>query len=277
MRQSKGQIGARYVFLIIGAFLILSPLYITIITPFKTPMENAKSFFTFPRTFYTENFTTILTSPRYYRALLNTIYVTVFTLVGSVMVMPMMSYAIARSMKHRRLYRIIYYYILLGIFIPFQVKMMPLAKLMFSLKLLNPTGLAILAIGASACEATFLYVGYFSSIPAEIEEAAHIDGASTRKTFTAIIIPLITPMISTIMIKDGLWMWNDFMMPLIVLNRSWKHWTLTLFQYNFKTEYTTDYGLSFATLVLSILPIMIFYTFMQKHIISGLTSGSVKN
>ncbi len=276
MKQSKLTMTGKYILLGLGALLILSPLYITIITPFKTPMENSVSFFSFPRTLYLDNFKTILSSPRYYQALLNTIYVTVFTLIGSVLVMPMMSYAISRSMHTHRFYRFVYYFILMGIFIPFQVKMMPLAKLMSSLRLLSPTGLILLAIGSAACESTFLYVGYFSSIPKDIEEAAYIDGASTRKTFSAIILPLITPMISTIMIKDGLWMWNDFMMPLIVLNRTWRYWTLTLFQYNFKTEYTTDYGLSFATLVLSILPIMIFYTFMQKKIISGLTSGAVK-
>lgn len=277
MKRLTIKTSVQYVLLFIGVLLIVLPLYITIITPFKTSVENAKSFFSFPSTLYLDNYTTILTSERYYRALLNTVYVTTFTLLGSVLVMPMMSYAIARSMGSSRVYRFMYYFLLMGIFIPFQVKMMPLAKLMSSLKLLSPTGLIFLAIGAAACESTFLYVGYFASIPREIEEAAYIDGASTAKTFRLIIIPLITPMISTIMIKDGLWMWNDFMMPLIVLNRSWKNWTLTLFQYNFKTEYTTDYGLTFATLVLSILPIMVFYSFMQKKIISGLTSGSVKS
>ena len=236
MKQSKLTMTGKYILLGLGALLILSPLYITIITPFKTPMENSVSFFSFPRTLYLDNFKTILSSPRYYQALLNTIYVTVFTLIGSVLVMPMMSYAISRSMHTHRFYRFVYYFILMGIFIPFQVKMMPLAKLMSSLRLLSPTGLILLAIGSAACESTFLYVGYFSSIPKDIEEAAYIDGASTRKTFSAIILPLITPMISTIMIKDGLWMWNDFMMPLIVLNRTWRYWTLTLFQYNFKTE-----------------------------------------
>ena len=277
MKQNSFSAAGKYLLLSLGALLILSPLYITIITPFKTPIENSSSFFSFPESLFLDNFKTILFSPRYYQALFNTIYVTVFTLLGSVLVMPMMSYAISRSMKTQKFYGFVYYFILMGIFIPFQVKMMPLAKLMSWLNLLSPTGLILLAIGSAACESTFLYVGYFSSIPKEIEEAAYIDGASTQKTYSAIILPLITPMISTIMIKDGLWMWNDFMMPLIVLNRSWKNWTLTLFQYNFKTEYTTDYGLSFATLVLSILPIMIFYSFMQKKIISGLTSGSVKS
>lgn len=277
MKQRKTTSFIQYLLLGLGALLILSPLYITIITPFKTPLENSASFFSFPKSLYLQNFIEILSSPRYYRALFNTVYVTIFTLLGAVLVMPMMSYAISRSMKTSWIYRFIYLFILMGIFVPFQVKMMPLAKLMSWLDLLSPTGLVILAIGSAACESTFLYVGYFNSIPKEIEEAAYIDGASTRQIFQLIIFPLITPMISTIMIKDGLWMWNDFMMPLIVLNRSWKNWTLTLFQYNFKTEYTTDYGLSFATLVLSILPIMLLYSFMQKRIISGLTSGSVKS
>jgi raffinose/stachyose/melibiose transport system permease protein len=266
-----------YAILCVGVLLIIFPLYMTIITPFKTPAENTASFFTFPSSFYLENFKTILTSERYYRAFLNTVYATVCTLLGCLCVMPMMGYAISRSMDHSKIYKGIYFFVLLGIFIPFQVKMMPLVKLMGSFRFMNIPGFVILAIACTTSESIFLYVGFLNSIPKDMEEAACIDGASTNQTFQRIVFPLMTPIISTIMIKDGLWMWNDFMMPLVILNRSWKQWTLTLFQYNFKTEYTTDYGLSFATLVLSMLPIMIFYSFMQKNLISGLTTGALKS
>ena len=84
-------------------------------------------------------------------------------------------------------------------------------------------------------------------------------------------------MLATVLIKQGLWMWNDFMLPLITLNRGWKDWTLTLFQYNFSTEYSINYSLTFATFVASMLPLLIFYCFMQKSIIGGLTSGAVKS
>ncbi|MEG2315227.1 MAG: ABC transporter permease subunit, partial [Clostridia bacterium] len=103
------------------------------------------------------------------------------------------------------------------------------------------------------------------------------DGATTAQTYFKVVFPLLRPIIATVLIRDGLWIWNDFMLPLITLNRSWKYWTLTLFTYNFKTQYSIDYSLTFASFVLSMLPIMIFYVFMQKHIIGGLTSGAVKS
>ena len=110
-----------------------------------------------------------------------------------------------------------------------------------------------------------------------MEEAAYIDGAGTFLTYRCIVFPLLKPMLATVLIRQGLWMWNDFMLPLITLNRSWKYWTLTLFQYNFQTDYAVDYSLTFATFVMSMLPILVFYCFMQKAIIGGLTSGAVKS
>ncbi|MCH3917951.1 MAG: carbohydrate ABC transporter permease [Spirochaetia bacterium] len=154
---------------------------------------------------------------------------------------------------------------------------MPLVILMSRLKMMNTTGLILLAIGSSTCEAVFLYVGFLDSIPRSMEDAACIDGATTAQTFRLIIFPLMRPIIATVLIKNGLWMWNDFMMPLIILNRTWKNWTLTLYQYNFQSKYTTNYALAFAAFVISMLPIMIFYVFMQKDIIGGLTNGAVKD
>lgn len=266
-----------YFVLILGLILILFPLYITIVTAFKTNVQTAKSFFTPPLPATMENVWVILTSKEYWSAFKNTAYITVFVLLGNMIIMPAMSYAIARSMPSSRVYRWIYYFLLLGIFIPFQVKMMPLVKMMSYLHMLNPTGLIILCISSSTCESVFLLVGYMGAIPQEMEEAAYVDGASTFQTYTKIVFPLLKPMLATVLIKMALWTWNDFMLPLVTLNRSWKYWTLTLFQYNFKTEYMINYGLTFATILMSMLPILIFYAFMQKYIISGLTSGAVKS
>jgi len=266
-----------YTLLIIGALFIILPMYITIITPFKTMKENSLSFFSFPTSLYLGNFHTILTSPQYYAAFFNTVYVTTGTLVLSFIIHPMMSYALSRSIQQKPRYTYLYYFLLAGIFIPFQVKMMPLVILMSRINMMNTTGLICLAIGGSTCESVFLYVSYLNAIPQDMEEAAYIDGASTNKTYRLIILPLMKPIVATVLIKNGLWMWNDFMMPLIILNRTWKNWTLTLFQYNFQTQYTTDYSLSFATFVMSMLPIMIFYVILQKHIIGGLTHGAIKD
>lgn len=276
-QRSKGFSFIVYALLIMGGLCIILPMYITFITPLKTMRENSLSFFSFPSSLYLGNFHTILTSPKYYAAFINTLYVTAGTLLFSFMLHPMMSYALSRSMQQKKGYKYLYYFLLAGIFIPFQVKMMPLVILMSRINMMNPTGLICLAIGGSTCESVFLYVSYLNAIPCDMEEAAYIDGASTSTTYRLIILPLMKPIIATVLIKNGLWMWNDFMMPLIILNRTWKNWTLTLFQYNFQTQYTTNYSLSFATFVMSMLPIMIFYVILQKHIIGGLTHGAIKD
>ena len=236
-----------------------------------------RAFFSLPIPIYLESFKEVLFSEKYYRALMNTVYITAIVLFGNVLIMPAMSYAVARRMPRSRWYRYVYFFLLLGIFIPFQVKMMPLVKMLSSLDMMNPTGLAILCISSSTCESVFLFVGYMGAIPVDMEEAAQIDGASTFLTYRAIVFPLLKPMMATVLIKQGLWIWNDFMLPLITLNRSWEDWTLTLFQYNFQTEYSINYSLTFATFVVSMMPLIIFYCFMQKMIIGGLTTGAVKS
>lgn len=266
-----------YFILILGVLLIILPLYVTVVTALKSNEQSAQSFFSLPIPIYLESFKEVLFSEKYYRALMNTVYITAIVLFGNVLIMPAMSYAVARRMPRSRWYRYVYFFLLLGIFIPFQVKMMPLVKMLSSLDMMNPTGLAILCISSSTCESVFLFVGYMGAIPVDMEEAAQIDGASTFLTYRAIVFPLLKPMMATVLIKQGLWIWNDFMLPLITLNRSWEDWTLTLFQYNFQTEYSINYSLTFATFVVSMMPLIIFYCFMQKMIIGGLTTGAVKN
>ena len=266
-----------YAILILGLLLIVLPMYITLVTAFKSTEQSSVSYFTLPNPIYLDSFKEILSSERYYYAFGNTVYVTAFVLLGNLIIMPPMSYAMARKMPTSRAYRYMYYFLLLGIFIPSQVKMMPLVKLLSMLDMLHPTGMSILCISSSTCESVFLLVGYMSAIPKDMEEAAYIDGASTFLTYRTIVFPLLKPMLATLLIRQGLWMWNDFMLPLVTLNRSWKYWTLTLFQYNFQTDYSVDYSMTFSTFVMSMLPILIFYCFMQKHIIGGLTTGAVKS
>lgn len=277
MNHGKTNAIVRHVLLLVGVAFIILPLYMTIITAFKTPAENMASFFAFPKSFNLENFKSVLEGGGYFRAFFNTVYITALVILGNMIIMPAMSYAISRSMDTSRIYRIAYYFLLLGIFIPFEVKMMPLVKLMSWLHMLHPTGLVILCISSSTCEAVFLYVGFLYSIPKEMEEAAYIDGATTLQTYTKVVFPLLKPMMATVLIRNGLWIWNDFMLPLVTLNRSDKFWTLTLFQYNFRTEYSVDYSRTFAAFCMSMLPILVFYVFMQKNIIGGLTSGAVKS
>ena len=134
------------------------------------------------------------------------------------------------------------YFFLLGIFLPWQVRMMPVVKLMGWFNLLSPLGITLLYIAHATCESMFLYVGYLSTVSTSIEEAAYIDGASTFQIYGSVILPLMKPILSTVLIREGLAIWNDFQLPLITLNRSYKMWTLTIYLNNYQSEYGVNYN-----------------------------------
>ena len=276
MRTTKKGKFFLYLILTLGALLILFPMYITITTTFKTPAESAVSFFTLPKSLYLGNYATVLQDEKLYYAYGNTILITVVSLLGKMLILPPMGFALSRGMKQNRFFKGLYFFFLLGIFLPWQVRMMPVVKLMGWLGLLSPLGITLLYVAHATCESMFLYVGYLATVSDSIEEAAYIDGASTFQVYTRVILPLMTPILSTVLIREGLAIWNDFQMPLITLNRSSKLWTLTIYLNNFQSELSVDYNLSFACLMLTCLPIVIFYIIMQKQIMGGLTSGAVK-
>lgn len=258
------------------ALLVVLPMYLTVITSFKTPSESSKSFFNLPQQLYWGNFQSVLSTDGYFQYITNSVVITFFSLAAIVLLVPMVSYAISRNAKHPY-FKALYGYLLIGIFVPFQVIMLPLVKFLNGMNLCNQFGIIIMYVTLSFAQGAFLAVGYLKSIPLEIEEAAHIDGCSTFQTFWRIVYPLMKPIVITILIIDVLWVWNDFMLPLVLLNKSNAYWTLPLFQFNFKSQYAFDYNLAFAAFFLSMLPIIIAYAFLQKHIMGGLTDGAIKS
>ncbi len=265
-----------YLFLICGAALIIFPMYLTVITAFKSTEELTKSIFSFPTTLYLGNFVEVITKSGFLNSVINTVFITIAACCGVVLVVPLVSYAIARNMDHKQYYKFLYYFLLIGIFVPFQVKMMPLVQVMSGFHMLNVTGITVVYIASSVCEGVFLYVAFIQGVPGELEESAYMDGAGTLRTYWQIIFPLLKPMTATVLIMDGLWFWNDFFLPLLALNKTPDNYTLTLFVYNFKSQTTVNYSLIFAGLLLAMLPIMVLYVFLQKQIMGGLVNGAVK-
>ena len=275
MRTRKKNIPV-YVILTLGALLILFPMYITLATTLKTSSESANSFFTLPKSLYLGNYQKVLEDSKLYYAYGNTLMVTLVSLIGEMIILPPMGFAVSRGMKDKKFFRGLYYFFLLGIFLPWQVRMMPVVKLMGWFNLLSPLGITLLYIAHATCESMFLYVGYLSTVSTSIEEAAYIDGASTFQIYSRVVLPLMKPILSTVLIREGLAIWNDFQLPLITLNRSYKMWTLTIYLNNYQSEYGVNYNEAFSCLILTCLPIIIFYVLIQKQIMGGLTSGAVK-
>jgi raffinose/stachyose/melibiose transport system permease protein len=265
-----------YTFLAGGIMLIFIPAYFVFVSSFKSNNEIITNFFALPKSLFLDNFKSIMGRQLFFRYFYNSVWITVLGLLGGFIILPMTSYPVARMMGRSRFYKYLYYFLLLGIFVPFQVKMLPLIKMTSMLGMMNKAGLVIVYLSGSICEGVFLYVGYIASLSLSIEEAAYIDGASPFQTYLRIVLPQLRPMTATIMITNGLWFWNDFMLPLLMLNRSERNWTLVLFQYNFRTKFSIDYSMIFTTLFISMIPILLLYAFFQKNIMGGLTGGAVK-
>ena len=253
--ERKAMIG-KYILLILGSVLILVPLLATLFSSFKPTKDIVDNFFGFPTNFTWDNFSRLLADGigGYYW---NSVVITVLSLLAVMIFIPMAAYSIARNMSKRKAFTIMYTLLILGIFVPFQV--------------------ILLYLTYAIPQTLFLYVGYIKiSIPESLDEAAEIDGANKFTTYFRIIFPMMKPMHATTMIINALWFWNDFMLPLLVLNRDSKMWTLPLFQYNYAGQYFNDYGPSFASYVVGIISITIVYLFFQRHIIAGMSNGAVK-
>ena len=265
-----------YTVLTLGALLVFFPFYLTVVSSLKDMSDIFSNFFGLPRHIVFDNFAYVLQRPDYFIALKNSAIITGVAIGAMVFFLPMCAYAISRRRFTSRFYSFLYFFMVAGIFIPFQVKMLPMVKLMSNIGLLNRTGAILFYIANSTCEGIFLLVGYLASMPTDLEEAAYIDGATTNQVFYKIVRPIMKPIISTVVIKNSLWIWNDYFMPSLVLNQSNLNRTLTLYQYSFRTENSTNFTIVFAVMLLSILPIFIVYCLFQKQIVSGMMEGAVK-
>lgn len=265
-----------YLILFGGILLMFIPLIMTIISSFKTTRDITGNFFGLPEEWTLDNYARLFEDgvTQYFG---NSAIITVVSIVLIIAVIPMAAFSIARHMDRKRIFSILYLLLIIGIFVPFQVIMIPMTKLMSQLGLSNITGLILLYLAYAVPQTLFLYVGYIKTIvPRDMDEAAEMDGCDKFTMYWKIIFPLMKPMHATVLIINALWVWNDFLLPLLVLNKDQGMWTLPLFQYNYQGMYFSDYGPSFASYVVGIIPILIVYLVFQKNIISGMTSGAVK-
>ena len=262
--------------ILLGMVLILGPIFVIFINSMKTMQEAGRNFFALPSGLNFDNYKELFGRSDFWSSFRNSTIVTVTSVTLIVLIIPALSYAVARNLN-KKYYKMLYYYILAGIFIPFQVLMLPMVKQMTQLKLLNQFGLILLHLTFSLPTGLFLFVNYIRSLPAEVEEAARVDGCNVFQTYVQIVFHLIKPLIATIIVMDSLGCWNNFMMALLILNKSHNMWTLPLMQYNFKAEFSFNYTMAFTAYIVCMIPIVIVYALGQKYIIKGLTAGAVKS
>jgi raffinose/stachyose/melibiose transport system permease protein len=277
----KGKENYNYValiLLILGLSTIIFPLYMTVVIAFKQPSEMTNSIsgiLSLPKSWSLSNFKEAMEVTDFWRSLRNSLLVTLTTVVLSIVIHSMMGYVLGRTKAHSKFYNFVYLFIVSGMFVPFAILMMPLAKQTAEMHLGNWAGVILLYVVFYMPMNVMLYSGYLVNIPMALEEAATVDGASTWRTYWSIIFPILKPMHATVAIITALSVWNDVMTPLIIMAGTGEN-TLPLAQLNFQTQFGTNYNLAFASYLLSLIPILIFYLVCQKQIMNGVVNGAVK-
>lgn len=266
------------ILLILGLSAIALPLYMTIVIAFKQQTEMTNSIagiLSLPQTWSLHNFKEAMRVTDFWHSLGNSLMITIVTVGLSLVIHSLMGYALARNRKESKFYNFVYLFIVSGMFVPFAILMMPLAKQTAEMGLENWFGVVLLYVVFYMPMNILLYSGYLVNIPLALEEAAKVDGASIWKTYWSVIFPVMKPMHATVAVLTALSVWNDVMTPLVIM--AGKEWNaLPLAQLNFQSQFGTNYNLAFASYLLSLVPILIFYLICQKQILDGVVNGAVK-
>lgn len=265
----------KHLILIALAVVVLIPVYYLIVTTFKSGAEAAMNPMGLPSSIDFSGYIKAFQDMQYPRAFKNTLIVTACSVVGIIFTSSMCGYVLNRKGKYR-ITQFVFLLILSGMMFPYQMSIMGLYKLIRGMGLMNSLLAVILIdIAINIPFATFLMKNFIATVPIELEEAAKIDGAGVFRTFSTITFPLLKPVIATVAILNTLNVWNDFMGSLYFLQTREKDVILQEVYRNIG-QFSTDWTSLFPMMVLGVLPLLVFYLFMQRFIISGVMAGSVK-
>ena len=262
---------------LIAILFFLFPIYLAVASSFKTPLELAESVLKLPSTLYFDNYVEGMERSNFFRSMLNSCIVTFPSVVLIVFCSSMGGYTIARNGKRKKMIGMMDKIYLISLMIPFQILMIPIYRIFRALKMQNSLLAVIIVLtGTSVAYATFLYVGFVKSIPVELEEAALIDGCGPYRTFVSIVFPMLKPITATVAALHVMWLWNDFNISLILLQKDEVR-TLTVKKNYFFGEFSSNYGMAFAASIVCMIPVIIFFIFMQRYIVEGIAAGAVKS
>jgi raffinose/stachyose/melibiose transport system permease protein len=259
------------VVMILVALIYLFPLYVLLNISLKPLDEVADAPLSLPKAFSLANYSEAWTKASLGSALVNSTVVMLISVVLLIFIGSMAAYTLAR--RQSRLSYGLYLLFLLGIILPFQLALIPLYQLMRDLQLLGTyTSLIIFYTGHQLPFTVFLYTGFLRALPRDYEDAAFIDGASHFQAFRKVVFPLLRPVTGTVVILNAIFVWNDFLTPLLYVGGTPLQ-TLPVAIYSFVGQYVSQWGLVFAGLVIGITPILIVYFLLQRYIIRGFASG----
>ena len=265
----------KIVILWLVAVICLAPFYVAICYAFKSKQDFAKTKLAFPTKLYLQNFADAFALKNYFSSVLNSAIVSVFVVILIVACCSSAAYMVTR--KNNKFYNFIYYFFQMVILIPFQTIMFPLYQELSRAHALNTLfGVIFAELGVYMGYYVFLYAGFIKGVPVALEEAAQIDGANRYQVYVKIVLPLLKPITMTVVVLCFLASWNDFFLPLILIQKDSMK-TLPLMQFFFFGQYTSNINLAFAASLIALVPPVIVYFCSQKYIVAGMTAGAVKS
>lgn len=279
MKKAKSTLSS--VLLVCLSLIWLSPIYIILANSFKSRDEMYANPLGMPVKFSLEYYSGAMEKMNFLRAFGVSLVITIVSVAIIVVLCAMAAWMMARS--NGKLSKAIYYTLILTMLIPFQTLMMPLMQEMNSLEKLlgfqikdTIGGLIFMYIGFGAGMGVFMFYGFVKgSLPRTLEEAAIIDGCNTWQLFWRVAFPLMKPAMITLVILDVIWIWNDYLLPSLTL-KSASNRTIPIGTQIFFGQYTIEWNMAMAALMLTIIPVVVFYLCAQKHIVKGVAAGAVK-
>ena len=249
------------------------PFFLVFVNAFKPIPEILDNPLALPVAFTWDNFTQALEKMNFFVSLANSIIITTFSVGGLILISSMLAFYLSRTKT--KFTKAVFLVLVASMIVPFQALMIPFMSIFAPfVSINNQVALVFFYQGFGVALSTFLYHGFISNIPTELDEAAALDGANDFTIFWRIIFPMLKPVTATVAIINALWIWNDFLLPRLVLTTETQ--TLPLSTYLFYGQYMTEYGQAMAGLLLAVVPIIIFYLVLQRQFISGISSGAVK-
>lgn len=279
-QSNKKNVSNNIIFIILCALVIvfLAPIIFIVTNSFKGKFYISDNPFSFPtsETFIgITNYINGLEKTGFLSAMGWSFFITIMSVIVIILFTSMTSYYITRVKS--KVTSALYYLFVFSMIVPFQMVMFPMVKLSDTLNLSNPLGMVLLYLGFGAGLSVFMFSGFVKSIPLEIEEAATIDGCNPLQIYFKIVLPILKPTAITVSILNAMWIWNDYLLPYLVIGLSTKYKTIpVVIQMLVGSNGNRDMGAMMAMLVLAIIPIIIFYLLCQKHIIEGVVAGAVK-
>ncbi|MDR1095916.1 MAG: carbohydrate ABC transporter permease [Spirochaetaceae bacterium] len=257
------------------ALVYIYPVFLMAINSLKPFGEVVSNVIALPKVWTPENYGAVIQKMNYPQLFFNTVIITVTGIAGIVFFSSLAAYIIHR--RKNRFTAFARLFIITPMLIPFQTIMITLLKTMNVLHLSgSKIGLGVQYWGFGIAMASFIYYNFMATIPRELDESSYIDGAGTFRTFRVIIFPLLKTVTSTVVVLDVMWIWNDFLLPLLMVNRSNETKTLVLAAYTFVGQFNTEWHYAMTAMVLTVLPSIVFFVLFQKNIIAGVVAGAVK-